>query len=172
MPALLPASSDISTTTAVVFKAEDPAPGLPVHLIISSINVSAVVEYVGVTAQGSVGVPKGPSNVAWFSIGPRPGEKGNAIIDGHFGWKNGIPAVFDNVFKLRPGDKISVQDDKGASFVFIVRELRRYGQNDNSSSVFNSRDDKAHLVLITCEGTWNAVKKSYSDRLVVFADII
>ncbi len=63
-----------------------------------------------------------------------------------------------------------VQDEKGITTVFVVRELRQYGQNENDGSVFISSDGKAHLNLITCEGVWSAAKKSYSDRLVVFTD--
>jgi len=33
-----------------------------------------------------------------------------------------------------------------------------------------SSDAKAHLNLITCEGVWDKVSKSYSKRLVVFTD--
>jgi hypothetical protein len=36
--------------------------------------------------------------------------------------------------------------------------------------VFASNDGGAHLNLITCAGEWNKGKKSYSERLVVFAD--
>jgi len=47
-------------------------------------------------------VPKGLNNIGWFNLGPRPGENGNAVIDGHYGvWKNGKGAVFNNLHKLR-----------------------------------------------------------------------
>lgn len=111
-----------------------------------------------------------PANAAWFDLGPRPGQTGDAIIDGHFGWKDNIPAVFDNLSKLVPGDKIYVEDGIGSTMTFVVREVKIYGKNDDIAPVFNSSDSLAHLNLITCEGTWNAVEKSYSNRLVVFAD--
>ena len=149
---------------------EQVSPGLPMRLKIPKINVDAVVEYVGLTPQGAVGVPKGPSNTAWFDLGPRPGEKGSSVIVGHFGWKNGIPAAFDNLNKLRKGDKLYVEDDKGAIISFVVRESRRYDQKADASDVFSSNDGKPHLNLITCEGIWSKVSKSYSNRLVVFTD--
>lgn len=144
--------------------------GLPIRLVIPKIKVDAAVEHVGLTPQGAMGVPKGPANAAWFELGSRPGEKGSAVIAGHFGWKNGIPAAFDNLSKLRKGDKIYMTDAKGATSTFVVRELRTYGERDDASSVFMSNDGKAHLNLITCEGVWNKAKKSYSSRLVVFTD--
>ncbi len=145
---------------------------LPVHLNIPIIGVDATIEYVGLSPDGSVGVPKGPENAAWFNQGPLPGGIGSAVIVGHFGWKNDIPAVFDNLNKLRPGDKFQVQDEKGATTTFIVRKLQTYGEHADAASVFSSDDGKAHLNLITCEGAWNEHNKSYANRLVVFTDKI
>lgn len=144
--------------------------GLPIRLSIPKIRVNAVVEYVGVTSDGTMGAPKGPQSVAWFQFGPHPGEIGSAVIAGHYGWKNNVPAVFDDVSKLRKGDTVSVEDDQGAITTFVVRESRLLGEHEDASSVFDSRDGKAHLNLITCEGKWNAVSKSYANRLIVFTD--
>jgi hypothetical protein len=52
----------------------------------------------------------------------------------------------------------------------VVRGMQTYDQNGNAGGVFSSSDGLAHLNLITCEGTWNAAEKSYSNRLVVFTD--
>ena len=143
----------------------------PVQLKIPNINVSAAIEQVGITSFGTVGVPKGIANVAWFNLGPRPGEKGNSIIVGHYGWyKNGTPAVFNNISKLKPGDELYVQDSKGVIITFVVRELKTFGSRDDTSEVFNLNDGNAHLNLITCEGVWDKAKKTYSRRLVVFTD--
>jgi sortase A len=144
--------------------------GLPMRLEIPKISVDAALDYVGITSQGELGVPAGPNNAAWYDQGPRPGEEGNAVIDGHFGYRDNIPAVFDNLHTLQAGDKLYVKDEKGFTTTFVVRELRTYGPNDYASAVFRSSDGKAHLNLITCEGTWNRTQKSFSNRLVVFAD--
>lgn len=143
---------------------------LPIHLRIPRINVSAAVLQVGLTSDWSMGVPKSPSDTGWFALSPRPGENGSAVIAGHYGWKNGIPAVFDNLHNLVKGDKIYVEDKIGTTTIFVVRKLRIYGQNDDASDVFISTDGKAHLNLITCDGVWNKTEKSYTNRLVVFAD--
>jgi LPXTG-site transpeptidase (sortase) family protein len=145
--------------------------GLPVRLRIPGINVDSVIEYVGLTSDGAMDVPKDPDDVAWYKLGQRPGEIGSAVIAGHYGtWKNGKGSVFDNLYKLRKGDKIYVEDNKGTNTAFVVRESRRYDPKADASDVFISDNGKAHLNLITCEGTWNKVSKSYSQRLVVFTD--
>ncbi len=157
-------------TAVVPQKQEQTNAGLPVRLKIPRIHVDASVEYVGLTPDGAMGVPTDPDTVAWFNLGPRPGETGSAVIDGHFGWKDGIPAVFDNVHKLHKGDMLSVEDKNGVTTTFVVRELRLYDQHENAVDVFSSSDGKAHLNLITCTGVWNKNQKSYSERLVVFTD--
>ena len=144
--------------------------GLPVRLKIPTINVDATVEYVGVTPLGAMDVPKGPINVAWFELGPRPGENGSAVIAGHSGWKDGVKAVFNNLDKLNIGDKIYVEDEFGATTTFVVQKVRTYDPKADTSSIFGSSDGKAHLNLITCVGFWDKVNKDSSNRLVVFAD--
>lgn len=145
--------------------------GIPIRLKIPSINVDAAVQYVGVTSSGAMDAPKGPSDVAWFNLGPRPGQVGSAVISGHYGhWKSGQGSVFDNLSKLNKGDKIYIQDDKGGTTTFVVRESRTYDLKANVSDVFSSSDGASHLNLITCEGIWNETQKTYSNRRVVFTD--
>jgi LPXTG-site transpeptidase (sortase) family protein len=144
---------------------------LPIRLTIPKINVDADIKYVGLTPQGAMAVPAGPMDTAWFDLGPYPGEDGSAVIAGHEGWKDGIQAVFDDLYQLHIGDKVYVEDKKGTITTFVVRSIETYDQNGNASDVFSSNDGKAHLNLITCEGTWNAAQKSYSNRLVVFTDM-
>lgn len=144
--------------------------GLPIRLSIPKIHVDAAFEYVGLTSTGAMDIPKGPNNVGWFNLGPRPGEIGSAVVAGHFGWKNNVPAVFDNLNTLKKGDKIYLEDQQGATSTFIVTEVGVYDQNADAANVFGSNDGKAHMNLITCQGVWNAGKKSYSQRFVVFTD--
>lgn len=144
--------------------------GVPIRLKIPVINVDASVEETGVLANGEMGIPEGPGGVAWFKFGPRPGETGSAVIDGHYGWKNSIPAVFDSLKKLQIGDKLSIEDDKGLIINFVVREIREYNPKEDASNVFNSYDGKAHLNLVTCDGPWNRNTASRPNRIVVFTD--
>ena len=142
----------------------------PARLKIPSIAVDAPVEYVGLTAEGAMDVPKDPDNVAWYNLGPRPGERGSAVITGHYDWKNNMPAVFDDLHTLNKGDKIYIEDEDGTMFTFVVREIEIYDKDADALEVFSSSDGKAHLNLITCTGVWNKAEKTYSDRLIVFTD--
>lgn len=157
--------------SAVMLPEQDSAHvGLPVRLKIPALAVDTSFEYVGLTSEGAMDIPDGPTAVAWFDLGPRPGNAGSAVISGHYGWKDGIPAVFDNLHTLVKGDKVHVLDEHGVTTTFVVRELRTYGEHVDSSDVFGSRDGKSHLNFITCKGVWSKNDKSYSERLVVFTD--
>ena len=80
-------SALIIENVAAIPNPEQATSGFPVRLRIPSINVDAPVEYVGLTPDGAMDVPKERANVAWFNLGPRPGENGSAVVAGHYGWE-------------------------------------------------------------------------------------
>jgi LPXTG-site transpeptidase (sortase) family protein len=159
-----------STNLALIINDIGTSSELPIRIKIPSIAVDSAVEYVGLTAEGYMEVPKNRDNVAWFALGTIPGENGSAVIAGHYGFKDGKSSAFDNLHKLREGDKILITDTMGETISFVVRKYRRYGPDADASAVFNSDDSKSHLNLITCEGAWDDASESYPERLVVFTD--
>lgn len=143
----------------------------PVHIKIPKINVNAPIDLMGIDPDGLLESPGNPRNAGWYKFGPRPGDIGNAVIDGHYGqWASGEKSVFDDLNKLQKGDLINIEDSRGVATVFVVRELKMYDPKDDSASVFTSKDGLSHLNLITCDGAWNETTKSYPKRLVVFTD--
>jgi sortase A len=137
------------------------ATGLPVRLSIPSIGVDTAIEDAVVTPEGRMDVPQGSTNVAWFALGPHPGQEGSAVIGGHYGIVNGQPFVFYNLSKIDVGDKVYVIDDRGNTIAFTVRSKAVYDRNADATDVFTSHDGLAHLNLITCEGIWNKVNGTY-----------
>jgi LPXTG-site transpeptidase (sortase) family protein len=145
--------------------------GTPERLIIPSINLNVDLESVGVTASGAMDVPIGPENAGWFKLGPLPGQIGDAVIDGHYGfWVDGSPAVFNNLNKLSIGDDIYVQENTGITVGFAVSGSKIYSPNQNDVNLFISSDNQSHLNIITCQGVWNPSNKTYSDRLVILSN--
>jgi len=166
-------SSDVvvqSPVKNVVLKVTKAAVGSPVRLAIASISVNAVVQPVGLTAQGDMDISNNTSEVAWYRLGPKPGEVGSAVIAGHYGSRNSGSVVFHYLNTLKVGDTVSVHDDTNMVRNFRVRLIRAYNSNDDATTVFSSNDGKAHLNLITCAGDWDAATKMYSERTVVFTD--
>jgi LPXTG-site transpeptidase (sortase) family protein len=143
--------------------------GVPVRLEIPTIGVDAAIEYVGVDSKGIMDVPVNSNDVGWFYPGPRPGEIGSAVIDGHLDNKDGSDAVFANLNKLKQGDHLYIVDGNGIPTIFIVQGSHEY--NVGYADDIFSRNDGTYLNLITCDGVWDGAKKSYNKRLVVTAEI-
>lgn len=143
--------------------------GLPIHLEIPVIGVDSFIEDAYITPQGAMEVPSGTVDVAWFALGPHPGQVGSAVIGGHFGIENSVPFVFYNLSKLKVGDDIYIINDEGNTITFVVTSTELFAANADATTVFTSSDGLAHLNLITCEGVWNDVAGEYPERTVVFA---
>lgn len=147
-----------------------PDAGQPIRLKIPIINVDASIENVGQDSKGLMEIPKDIETAGWFELGKKPGEIGSAVIAGHYGLYAGKPTIFNELNKLKAGDEVITEDEIGTRVSFIVKEIRRYDPTANTTDIFSSDDEKAHLNLITCDGTWNKDAKSFDQRLVVFTD--
>ncbi|UMX48440.1 MAG: class F sortase [Candidatus Nealsonbacteria bacterium DGGOD1a] len=163
-------SASLIENAAILSNEEPASVELPARLKIPTIDVDSAVIPMGLTSDGAMDVPKSPTEVAWFDLGLRPGENGAAVIAGHYGWKNNTPGVFDNLYKLAVGDKIFVEDEKGSTAAFVVREVKIYGKDEAVPDAFVSSDGKAHLNLVTCAGAWDKAEKTRFERLIVFTD--
>ena len=161
----------LSGNIDTIYKKVETRSGLPLRLTIPKIKVDSKVESVGLTTEGAMDVPSGPIDVAWLNLGARPGDNGSAIISGHHGWKNGQSAVFDNLDKLRIGDKIYTQDSNGKTTTFVVVRSKIYSPEAFAPEVFQSANG-IHLNLVSCTGEWDKSTKSSNKRLVVFTDIV
>ncbi|HEY8992941.1 MAG TPA: class F sortase [Candidatus Microsaccharimonas sp.] len=144
----------------------------PVQLTIDGIHVSAPVNAVGLAKNGDMDIDSNATQVAWYKLGPKPGEEGSAVIAGHYGWLDGVPSVFNDLNKLSKGDRISTTGDDGAIKTFAVTRTAIYSPDRDATDVFRSDDGKAHLNLITCQGTWVNSAHTYTERLVVFTDLV
>lgn len=144
-------------------------PAFPQNFIIKSLGINTNIESVALTSTGAMDVPKDPDKVAWYNLGPRPGEQGSAVIAGHLDKATGAPAVFWNISQMQKGDEIEIVDEKGKSYKYIVEKTASYDYASFPLQMVFATTDKKRLNLITCAGTWDTNKKIYSKRFVVFA---
>lgn len=149
-----------------------PAPtvGVPVALSIPKIGVNVSLESVGTDSQGRMDVPKNAGDAAWYNLGYKPGEIGNAVIDGHLDTPYG-PSIFYGLSSLTTGDKITVTDSTGQQRTFQVSRTVSYPYDQLPLQQIFGPSTTAHLNLITCGGTWNGAAHNYSNRVVVYTDI-
>ncbi len=143
--------------------------GLPQTISIPAINIQASVESVGMDAQGRMGVPTNNVDTAWYKYGYRPGQKGSAVIDGHYDTPTGAPAVFYNLSKLQRGDSITVTDSNGRTYTFVVTDVVSYPSDQLPMQQIFASADATRLNLITCDGTWNRTEHNYSNRAVIYS---
>jgi LPXTG-site transpeptidase (sortase) family protein len=146
--------------------------GVPIKLLIPQLAIEARIESVGMDSSSRMDVPKNADNVAWYNLGYKPGEKGNAVIAGHFDKATGDPAVFYNLEKLNKGDHVITIDEKGGSLTFAVIRIVTYPDNEFPLQEVFGTAEKPMLNLITCDGKWDNKTKSYSHRIVVYAEMI
>lgn len=145
---------------------------IPKKLRIPSIGVDALVQEVGVTANGQMGIPTNFTDVAWFKLGPKPGEPGSAVIDGHLDTVRDANAVFKDLSKLKYGDVIYIEDALGQTLKFKVTETASYDiKNAPVNKIFDYNTPVAKLSLITCDGVWNQKERNYNQRFVVYSEL-
>lgn len=159
-------------TGYILEKPESSAISDPVGFSIPSLNIENImIESVGLDKESKMDIPKNEDNVAWYNLGAKPGEKGNAVIAGHFDKKTGEPAVFYEINKLQKGDEIKVKDKEGKEYAYAVTEVVSYELAEFPLDEVFGAGDNARLNLITCEGTYDKTSKLYSHRLVVYSEL-
>lgn len=154
-------------TGAVAEPTAEPRGEAPIGLRIPSIGVDAGVQWVGVDETGAMQVPSNYTDVAWYELGPRPGERGNAVINGHLDSTTG-PAVFWDLITLQPGDEIIVRTHGDQELRFIVTGLESYRTEEAPLDRIFGPTDSRNLNLITCDGTFEQDVRQYDRRLVVY----
>jgi LPXTG-site transpeptidase (sortase) family protein len=147
------------------------ASATPTKIIIPKLGIETKVLPVGKTKEGALDVPNSLKNVGWYIGGVRPGERGNAVIDGHEVDELGFGAVFKNLYLLEPGDSIFVENENGDRLEFQVNQSLVYDfKNAPLEKIFGNAST-SNLNLITCNGEFLRELKTKDKRLVVYTNL-
>ncbi|HBS46976.1 MAG TPA: hypothetical protein DEA91_25465 [Paenibacillus sp.] len=111
-------------------------------------SVKSKIRPVTILANGQMDVPKDTDLTGILYPGILPGEKGNVIIDGHVDSYTG-PAVFYNLKKLRPGDRIIVSDKKKHRLIYTVVSTEVFTPAEAPVERIFSKTDEYRMNLIT-----------------------
>ncbi|MEV0782961.1 class F sortase [Streptomyces sp. NPDC050423] len=181
------ASDDDAPATAPAHIATSPAPSAPpvesdaatpmpasepVRVRIPSAGVdTGPVLSLGLAADGTVEVPTvaQADRIGWYTKGVTPGERGPAVLIGHFDTAEG-PAVLKNVSKIRVGDRITVTRADGSDAVFAVRRLQQVGKGAFPTDDVYGDTAGPELRLITCGGELRGGHRP--DNIIAFADLV
>jgi len=144
---------------------------LPRTLNIPAIGVHTSLMSLGLESDGTVEVPplEPDAPAGWYKNLATPGEPGPAVILGHVDSARDGPAVFYRLRELRPGDRISVGRADGSTVRFVVRSTARYPKKNFPTAVVYGPRPGAELRLVTCGGSFDALRGHYRDNIVVFA---
>ena len=140
----------------------------PTRIEIPSIRVDAPLIRLGLDAKGALEVPKRFDEAGWWTGGPRPGERGPAVIAGHVDSKTG-EAVFYELSRLRKGDVVIVHRRDGTRARFVVQRSERYPKDRFPTARVYGATRRPTLRLITCSGEFDRSTGHYLDNTVVYA---
>ncbi|MGK5529411.1 class F sortase [Streptomyces sp. URMC 129] len=179
LPGGLPGPGDAPATGRAGDGGALPAPAEPLTghpaprtVEIDSIGVRADIVARDVDASGGVEPPpfETPGLVGWYAGGPTPGAEGAAVLVGHVDTEK-EPAVFYALSDVRPGSEVRVTRADGSVAEFTVSDVEVVERGDfDAEYVYGPhRAGAAELRLITCGGTFDHERRSYSANVVVSA---
>jgi sortase (surface protein transpeptidase) len=166
------AAAAAATPPKAVGKKVRPLPhSVPRTLDIPAIGVHTPLMSLGLESDGTVEVPplKGNAPAGWYRNLSTPGEAGPAVILGHVDSAKDGPAVFYRLRELRPGARLTVDRADGTRVKFMVRSVARYPKNKFPTAAVYGPRPGAELRLVTCGGSFDALRGRYRDNIVVYA---
>ncbi len=105
-------------------------------------------------------------------MGPEPGARGSAVIDGHLDRVGGSPAVFWYLSRLHISDDVTVLTGRGRTLHFHVTHIEAYQPQAAPLQAIFGDTSGNYLNLITCAGDWIPSEHQTALRLVVFTSLV
>jgi hypothetical protein len=180
-PAFRPGKAGATNLPSSPTGAEQAQYPTPSRISSAAANINGGIIPVGVDANGAMAAPEGPNSDPiwfegfWWQYGVKPGQIGNAVIAGHLDRKDGSPALFWGLRKLKVGDSVYVSTVEGTTLHFVVTEVQTFynptggDSNPTLQRIFGPATT-ANLNLITCTGDWTG--SEYTKKLVVFTTLV
>lgn len=143
-------------------------------LAIPRFDVVAPIVVLGVTDNGVMETPSGPTDVAWYDFSARPGfpvatDGGNSVFSGHVDYHNYGPAVFWHLKDLERDDVIEVRLADGTVYRYgVISREQLDASTANVREIVGDTPEEI-VTLITCGGTFNAALGEYDQRVIVQA---
>jgi hypothetical protein len=106
--------------------------------------------------------------VGWYDFTSVPGQPGNVVLVGHVDTYLG-PAVFYNLYLLRPGKPIEVMLGRHHYARYFVRSVRELPKADFPAMQIFSDTRARQLWVITCGGDFDYATHHYLDNIIVSA---
>jgi len=172
-----------ASPTALPSPTPTPTPfdGKIARMVAPSLGIDHAIEEIGLLPNNQLDTPHdGVNKVGWYYIYDKPGFGRNAVFAAHVNY-NFKPGPFANLYRAKPGDRITIQMENGPAYVYEVFFFQRYDVNtipmgDLIAGVVNGTprpEGEEWITLITCGGRFVATQPNglgeYLDRDVVVA---
>lgn len=146
-----------------------PLPGYAVTVPALKVNHSLLVP-LGLNPDHTIQVPPlaAPAELGLYDHGPKPGDRGPAVILGHIN-ANGVNGAFAHLDQLKPGDRIQVARPDGTTVSFAVYQTRTVPKTAFPTAAVYSDTPGPELRLITCGGDLDRTAHNYLSNVVVWA---
>ena len=140
----------------------------PRWIRIPAIGVSAPVVALGLNPDGTLEVPRRWSDTGWYAGGPKPGQRGPAVISVHVDSTSGA-AVFYRLGELRRGALVHIRRADHSVVSFRVEGAERWPKDRFPTRRVYRRTARSTLRLITCGGGFDRATGHYLDNVIVYA---
>lgn len=155
---MIRSGADAGTTTPV---------GHPLAIRIPSLDIDSVLAPTGVHEDGTIEVPPDANVAGWFEGGPRPGERGPALIMGHVDSARTGPGVFYRLRDMQVGD-VAIVDTMQGEHRFVVEAIEQHKKTEFPTEEVYGPVPGPALRLVTCGGEFDRSVRSYYDNIIVY----
>lgn len=148
---------------------------IPLQVRIGTISVDAPIVPVGLEEDGAMEIPDRAAEIGWYDpdgLGVRPGATGTAVFAGHVDSRSQGRGALYHLRDLQVGEIIEVDLDDGSVQRWLVTELIQYPKDVLPLTEVFTWAGPPRLVVITCGGEFDRTVRSYSDNIVVYAELL
>jgi Sortase domain len=164
----VPSASLAERPAAAQFATRRSVPAVPPTLV-TLPGVKARVVHADVS-QGALELPENVDQVGWWVGGAGvTSTSGSIVVAGHVDSARQGLGAFARLRTLPTGSRVRLSSASGAARTFVVAGRRSYAKSSGLPSSVFDQSVALRLVLITCTGRFDPVKRSYEDNLVVYA---
>jgi LPXTG-site transpeptidase (sortase) family protein len=147
---------------------------IPIRVKIPAVGIDGFIELVGIRPNGDLATPTQNTweDMGWYDMGPYPGQRGSAVIDGHLDRPGGYPAVFWRLGDIRAGDDVQVTNNGEKTLHFRVTHIEYYAPDQAPLQDIFGNPGGTYLNLITCAGDWIPSQHQTTLRVVVYTTLV
>ncbi len=128
------------------------------------------VDPVGLDRDRQGVVPEDVRRAGWSAAGPQPGDRaGSAVLVGHADDADQGLGTFAGLRELAAGDAIVVRTASGRDLVYDVVSFERFAKAEVPMDRLFTVRGQHRLVLISCGGAFDPVRRTYAENVVVTA---